>query len=224
MSYSRPIYLTIVVASVLLLIATLLVGSHCRAQVATTTPGVGTDDNPTYLVIPIRDEVGIVTTTEIVKKMLAEGDKFKPSVVILDIKSSGGQLLARDEIIDLLVKWQGRTNIRIVAYVTKNALSAAALIAMSCSEIYMAPEATIGGAKTVSLPERSRGWDIYDDPAWTVNEKLAPAPVLKAKDGKDDPAAKELGDHDPLLAEAMSSTKIELWLAKDKDGKPKVIV
>jgi len=213
--------------SVLLVFTVLSLGwsQCCFADDPTTVPTSGAKGSDsfvpdahaasTYFVIPIHDEIGVVTTADMVKKMLAQADRVMPSIVILDVNSPGGMVSACDDITDLLIKWQTHSHVRVVSFVSKSAFSAAAVISMSSHEIYMVPNSTIGAAMIVL--DHAKGWDIYNDPNWNgVTEKMASA--YRAQDR----AVVEFGGHDPLLLEGMSSTNIELWMAKDKDGKPKI--
>jgi len=65
------------------------------------------------------------------------------NMIIFEVDSPGGYLLQGQEIAHTIADLSEK-KVRTVAYIPKNAISAAALISLGCDEIYMHPDAKIG--------------------------------------------------------------------------------
>jgi membrane-bound serine protease (ClpP class) len=79
--------------------------------------------------------------------MLRKAEQENFSTVILEINSNGGLVTASQEIKDALL----RSKVTTAAYVRGRALSAAALIAISCHKIFMEPGCEMGAATPIML-------------------------------------------------------------------------
>ncbi len=77
-----------------------------------------------------------------IQRMLRKAEMEKVSIVVLEINSNGGLVTAAQEIKDALL----RSKVTTVAYIKGRALSAAALIAISCHRIFMEPGSEMGAA------------------------------------------------------------------------------
>ncbi len=82
-----------------------------------------------------------------IKNGLEEAKKNDASLIILEIDTPGGLLSSALEIKNALIE----SEIPVAAYINKNALSAGALISLSCLEIYMSDGSIIGAATPVYL-------------------------------------------------------------------------
>lgn len=82
-----------------------------------------------------------------IKNGLEEAKENDASLIILEIDTPGGLLSSALEIKNALIE----SDIPVVAYINKNALSAGALISLSCSEIYMSDGSIIGAATPIYL-------------------------------------------------------------------------
>jgi membrane-bound serine protease (ClpP class) len=80
-----------------------------------------------------------------VKRIVGEAEEHKAVATLVEINTLGGRLDAMIEIRDVILD----ANVRIIGYVNKRAISAGALIALACPELYIAPGATIGAATPV---------------------------------------------------------------------------
>ncbi|MEM4101490.1 MAG: NfeD family protein [Desulfurococcaceae archaeon] len=71
--------------------------------------------------------------------------RYSDATIVLQINSYGGYLAAADKIISILES----NNVSCIAWVPRGgyAVSAAALVALACRRIYMAPGSVIGGVK-----------------------------------------------------------------------------
>jgi membrane-bound serine protease (ClpP class) len=80
-----------------------------------------------------------------VKRVIEAGEAHDAAATLVEINTLGGRLDAMIAIRDALLD----TKVRVIGYVNKRAISAGALIALACPELYMAPGATIGAATPV---------------------------------------------------------------------------
>jgi len=103
---------------------------------------------PKLLVLPMHGEVGTQITAEYLQKMLEFALSRHVSGVILDIDSPGGYVAEVHLILDVISNYRGK--LRLVAFIHNKALSAAAMIAMSCPEIIVTPEAQLGSAVIIN--------------------------------------------------------------------------
>lgn len=142
---------------------------------------------PTYLPIPIRGTIGLEVIEPVIRQALNVARIQKPTVVLLEIDSGGGLITEMDAIIKTLREF---SDLRIVAYVEGMSASAAAITAMSCKEIVMAPAGTLGGCVPFTKDANSR---LPVD----VAEKFRSIFRAQAR------AIIESAGHDPLLADAM---------------------
>ena len=67
--------------------------------------------------------------------------------IIFDIDTFGGRVDAATKIKDVILA----SNVKTIAFINRRAISAGALIALSCDSIFMTPGSTIGAATAVSL-------------------------------------------------------------------------
>jgi membrane-bound serine protease (ClpP class) len=98
------------------------------------------------MVIPIHDEIepGLAF---FVQRMIRRAERDQAKALVLEINSNGGLVTSAQEIKDALL----RAKIPTVAYVKGRALSAAALIAISCHKIFMEPGSEMGAATPIML-------------------------------------------------------------------------
>jgi membrane-bound serine protease (ClpP class) len=75
------------------------------------------------------------------KRAIGEALKSNPDIIVFEINTFGGLLSAAFDIVDTITAIK---NVETVAYVSKKAISAGALIALSCNRLYMKPSTTIG--------------------------------------------------------------------------------
>lgn len=109
---------------------------HAQAQSASGT----------VLVVKVHKDID-TGLSFFVQRQLRRAELEKISTVILEINSNGGLVTAAQEIKDALL----RSKVTTVAYVKGRALSAAALIAISCHRIFMEPGSELGAATPVML-------------------------------------------------------------------------
>ncbi len=115
-------------------------------------------------------------------------------LIIFDIDTYGGRLEPAFDISDHIA---GIKDVKTVAYISKKAISAGALVAISCNEIIMAPESEIGDCEPI-IPSVEGGYQ-------TAGEKIQT--VLRAKFRK----FAEKNGYPTILAEAMVTKEIEAY-------------
>ncbi len=157
-----------------------------------------------YYVIPLRGEVGATVLAGALEKSLADAAARRPTVVILDIDSPGGQVAEAKEIMAVIHEYNKR--LRIVALADQD-LSAAAILSLSCRQIFVKATGTIGAAvaynpSRLTLPAK-------------LEEKMQSAWRAVARNSAEE------GGHETLLAEAMIDNTLELHL-ETANGKPVV--
>jgi len=106
---------------------------------------VSTERGITY-VIPVDSEIN-PGTSSFIRRAVLEAERLAARAIIVEINTFGGRVDSATEIRDAL----GNTRIRTIAFVNKRAISAGALIALSCRSMVMAPGSTIGAATPVMI-------------------------------------------------------------------------
>ena len=82
-----------------------------------------------------------------VERVVEQASTELPAAIILDIDTFGGRIDGATQIKDAIMS----AKIPTVAFINRRAISAGALIALSCEQVYMAKGATIGAATAVNL-------------------------------------------------------------------------
>lgn len=165
--------------------------------IALSSIALAGETGSTVYVIPIHGviELGV---SGFVERVCREVKANNVDLVILDIDTFGGRVDAATQIVDSLTNLG---DIETVAFVTGDAWSAGALIALSCKIIIMTPGSSIGSAEP-------RGGAIGEE---LTDEKTVSAIRAKFK------AVSERNGHSEKLASAMVDKDIELVLVKIDD-------
>lgn len=155
------------------------------------------DTNSSVYIIPIHGviELGL---SGFVDRVCKEAKKEGADLIIVDIDTFGGRVDAATEICDSLAELE---DIPTVGFVTGEAWSAGALIALACKTIIMTPGSSIGSAEP-------RGGAMGEE---LTDEKTVSAVRAKFK------AVAEKNGHSVKLASAMVDKDIELILVKIDD-------
>lgn len=161
-------------------------------------------------------------------RAIGEAVQKNPDYIVFEINTFGGRLDAAFDIVDTIM---GVKNSKTVAFVSKKAISAGALIALSNKELYMLPGTTIGDCAPIVQNS--------DGTPQIVGEKIQ-SPLrakfrnLAQKNGypellsmamvSPDLAVYELKHKDSTIA--VEASKYAKWSKADKDfwGAPKVLV
>ncbi|MCI0363249.1 MAG: hypothetical protein L0Y44_02025 [Phycisphaerales bacterium] len=168
---------------------------------------------PAYCALPIIGTIGKIPNggqyvcAKAFARSLDQARAAKAEYIVLVIDSQGGAVAEMEEIIAAIRK---ANDVKFIAYVHE-ALSAAAVIAMACPSIYMAPDSRIGAAVPYHLAP--------DGTPQNIDEKMQSAIRAAFR------SATELGGHDPLLMRGMMEPEIVLALASEPNsgGAPMVV-
>ncbi|MCC7409718.1 MAG: hypothetical protein IT442_16755 [Phycisphaeraceae bacterium] len=167
-----------------------------------------------YFLVPLEGDFGTEITGEIFQRCLDKAAELKPSAVVVTIKSPGGMVSTLMDMLDASMTWQSQQTIPLVVLVKDEAFSAAAIFALSAKQLYVMPGSAIGAALVVHL-DRGQMTDLAGSGA--VGEKFASAFRAKAR------TALEQAGRDPLISEAMIDPDVELYLARDSQGRPRLV-
>ena len=151
-------------------------------------------EGPGYCLLPMQGEIGVEVTADELQKAIAIALPEKPAYIVLLIDSPVGSIQEMQKVLQVMSDTHGVT---FVAY-AQRAMSAAAIIAMACPEIYLPAKGTIGAAVPFKLDEKGLPVD--------VEQKFLSA-IRAVMRG-----AAEMGGHSPLLAQGMSDLNVELVL------------
>src|SRR3954451_10161468 len=93
-------------------------------------------EGPGYCPLPIVGVIGQDVLSRDLEAGIREARRSNPKYVVLVIDSPGGFI---DEMVKITQLVRDNADLKFIAYVKKRALSAGAIIAMSCPQIYVAP-------------------------------------------------------------------------------------
>ena len=137
-----------------------------------------------------------------VKQALEFYKKQRPSFIILELNTPGGEVFAAQKISDAFKEMDTQFNIPIVAFINNWAISAGAMLAYSTRFITVVKDGSMGAAEPVYAGEGGK--------METASEKVNSA--LRA----DFASRARFFDRNPLLAEAMVDKDLILVVRHDK--------
>lgn len=150
-------------------------------------PEKGLTKQDTVYVVPLEDTVekGLY---HFLNRAVTTAEKEGAAAVIFEVHTPGGAVDAAGEIAKLLAN----TEVKTIAYINHNALSAGAYISLYADEIYMAPNGSMGAAAIIDQQGNTAG-------------KKAESMWFTAMEN----AAKHSG-RDPIYALAMADEEVDL--------------
>ncbi len=154
-----------------------------------------------YYLIPLEGMVGLEMADAPLKTCMDAARAAGAEVVILQFHSPGGSI---NSMVDMLKTIQSYDDLRIVAYVKDEAISAAAIMSLGCKEIIVSPRSSIGAA----VP-------------WTMGPKGTPANVEEKFQSAFRAECRKCAawaGHNPLFSDAMMTMDMVLGLEKDANG------
>ena len=95
---------------------------------------------PRYFPLPVTGTIGVEVTADLLRQALNEARRKGVKVVVLVFDADGGTVEETGKVIEVIA---GAKDMRFIAHVRK-AVSAPAVLALTCPDIYMAPRGTIG--------------------------------------------------------------------------------
>jgi hypothetical protein len=139
--------------------------------------------NKRVFVIPLNGMVGTYFRKDKLEQAVDEARKYKPDVIVLLINSGGGMLYELYRVHEYIVEL--RDEFRVVAWI-ESAISAAAMTAFNCREIYFMKQGHMGAAVAFN-PATMKAIEGRELEEWLDHGALMA----------------ETAGHDPLLARAM---------------------
>ncbi|MDO5577153.1 MAG: NfeD family protein [Fibrobacter sp.] len=152
---------------------------------------------PVVVVVPVEGTVD-ASMAAFIQRAIQDSKKYPDRVIVLDIDTYGGEVNAAFKIVDTLVS----VNVPTIAYVNSKAISAGALIALSCDKMYMKNSTTIGDVAPLTYSN--------NEPKMLGEKFQSP---LRAKFRT---LAKRNG-YSEILTESMVSSEIEVYEVKFTD-------
>ena len=149
---------------------------------------------PLVYVIPIKGPIESALVY-VVRRGVDEAVRKKADAIIFVMDTPGGAVSAASDIISIIT----HTTIPTYTFVTKNAYSAGAIIALATPHIFMAPGSVIGAATPLMLTPSGGVQKLPD----AVEEKMTSAVAAMVR------AAAEQGGHSKEIAEAMVRADLE---------------
>ena len=121
------------------------------------SPGQDDPISPAALIVPVFDEID-GTTLALVSRAAREAERIGAKYIVLEVSSKGGSVDAMRDIQKVIHSLRSEqadgsvgVGIATVAYVDSFAWSAAAMIALTCDQVYMRPSSSIGAATVVAV-------------------------------------------------------------------------
>jgi len=164
------------------------------------------DEVTKAFVIPIRSPVSS-TMADAIKRKIARITSQGGELVIFDFNTPGGRVDAAQDIASTIRA--ALADVRTVAFVNTDAISAGAWLAISCHEIVMAPNASIGDCAPLMM-----GGTLEGIPREKIETYIRDKFELAAEDN----------GYWPALAVSMVSAHIEVWLIQNvKTGEQRYV-
>lgn len=166
----------------LLALLSLLTATVSQAETAPT---------PVF-VIPMSGEVEPAMTA-FIKRATGEAAQVPGALIVLELDTFGGRVDAALTIVEIMT---GLDHHRTIAFVTSKAISAGALIALSCNDLVMRPSTTIGDCAPITFTN--------EGPTMMGEKFQSP---LRAKFR----SLARRNNYPPALAAAMVSSEMEVY-------------
>lgn len=153
-----------------------------------------------YISLTDRGEAISQSTWIYVKSALTFYKKTRPSCIILELNSPGGEVFAAERISDALKEMDTQYGIPIIAYIDNWAISAGAMLAYSCRYIVVSKDASMGAAEPVYMGQEGKPEAASEK----INSALRTDFANRAK----------YFDRNPYIAEAMVDKDVILVMRK----------
>ncbi|MBN1130488.1 MAG: ATP-dependent Clp protease proteolytic subunit [Chitinispirillaceae bacterium] len=114
-----------------------------------TTPPLPATSSPNVIVIPVSGTIDAANAA-FVGRSIREREKHKDKIILLELDTYGGEVDAAFRIVDTMLSI---TDCPTIAYVKTKAISAGALIALSCNRIVMQHNTTIGDVAPLMMSQ-----------------------------------------------------------------------
>jgi membrane-bound serine protease (ClpP class) len=112
-------------------------------------PPMPASSSPAVIVIPVTGTIDAANAA-FVGRSIKEREKYKDRIVVLEMDTYGGEVDAAFRIVDTMLSI---TECPTIAYVKTKAISAGALIALSCNQVIMQNNTTIGDVAPLMMSQ-----------------------------------------------------------------------
>ncbi len=150
-------------------------------------------------VVPVEGEVG-PSMSSFIKRAVSDIPKTADTLIIFEMDTFGGRVDSALQIVDTILNI---SDAKTMAFVKTKAISAGALIALSCNQLYMKKNTTIGDCAPITYS---------DDGPKMLGEKFQSP--LRARFR----ALAKKNNYDENLSEAMVSADLEIFKLKTDKG------
>ena len=145
--------------------------------------------------VPIHETIDLGLPS-FVERAIEEAEKNKASAIIFDIDTFGGRVDGATQIKDAILG----CNVLTVAFINRRAISAGALISLSCEKIFMTGGGTIGAVTAVDLSGKKASEKVIS----YMREEMA--------------STAEIRGRNTMIAEAMVDEELRFdWVVIDGD-------
>jgi ATP-dependent protease ClpP protease subunit len=175
-------------------------------------------------VININDAIEYECEVKALEKAIEAESNQGPEFILLEIDTPGGRVDLAERICDALSK---ADNCRIVAFVNGGAISAGAIVALACDEVYMSQGATIGGA--TSYVVKGEGPQSFKEAfGETVGEKMQSIWIafcegVAEKNNRPTKIVRAMIDKDISVVEVEEEGNREFICSTDKKPSEKIV-
>ena len=152
------------------------------------------------------------------KRAINRAQSIEAEALIVELNTPGGEIMLMEQLRNELSSLSHRTGIETVAFINPSADSAGALVAISCTQIYMIPSGNIGSATPVPINPLGPLVDMI--PTQSGQEDMMNK--IKGKARAMFRATADDTGRNPDLAEAMVDPEIELVMVR-MDAEEKII-
>lgn len=134
------------------------------------------------------------------------------NTLIFEIDSPGGRVDAGFDLANAIADLDPK-RVRTIAYIPKNAISAASFIAFGCREIYMHPDATIGDAGVIADTDFDGRFELV--PAKALSPVRSKFRGVAEKTGKPPAVAEAMADKDLRVYQVTHRETGRIWYMSD---------
>jgi membrane-bound serine protease (ClpP class) len=186
-------------------------GRSAPTSQATSSPFVpGYRQANRIAVLTVRGEIDMITLASL-ERRIEKARELGCDGIVIELDTPGGRLDAARDIVHLM---KHAAPVNKVAWINPDAFSAGTLIALSCREIVVAPDAVWGDCAPIAVTS------INQLIAMPVDERAKAEAYLRS-DVVD--SARRYG-YDENLVQAFISVGIELWMLEKNDGSERIFV
>jgi membrane-bound serine protease (ClpP class) len=184
-----------------------LVGMTGRAVFAAPAEE-GAQPGQSVAIVSLNGEIDDYTRANLLRRF-EQAKATGAKVIIVDIDSTGGLVTSSLEISHFLKR---QDDVRTIAFVRDKAYSGAAMVALACSEIWMAPESVLGDCAPIVL-----------GPGGLKALPAAERAKMETPIVKDFEDSANRNGYSPVLARAMVSVEKSAYFLEDGAGHRKIV-